>query len=241
MSRGSLRHVFENETLSIRRKLDMACDIASGMRKLHAHQIIHRDIRPDNILVSHSYQAKLGDMGVIKQNQLVATLAHPIFHKYMPYEFYEKNYDQSLDIFMFGLTLNEFFTKNDHNLYINKTMSYVKMVPKEESPVFKELFERCLRRDPKQRPSAIEIEKTLCLYRDACSKLVTMKYIRMSNEEKNEVFLEFYNEFHPQAKEALAKLFPPAPPPEEDQEEWSLLPDPMKALEYISVTAEMRT
>lgn len=50
MHRGSLANLIhhQKEKLSLRRKLSMACHIASGMRKLHAHTIIHRDIRPDN-------------------------------------------------------------------------------------------------------------------------------------------------------------------------------------------------
>ncbi|CAF4644918.1 unnamed protein product [Rotaria sp. Silwood1] len=66
MHRGSLSNVIHNgiEKISLRRKLTMACHVVSGMRKLHAHTMIHRDIRPDNILVSSNYTAKIGDMGI---------------------------------------------------------------------------------------------------------------------------------------------------------------------------------
>jgi serine/threonine-protein kinase len=44
----------------------MAWHIASGMKKLHARHMIHRDIRPDNILVNDFYTAKIGDMGIAR-------------------------------------------------------------------------------------------------------------------------------------------------------------------------------
>ena len=66
MHRSSLADVIHHrgEKISLRRKLSMACHVASGMRKLHAHTMIHRDIRPDNILVSNNFTAKIGDMGI---------------------------------------------------------------------------------------------------------------------------------------------------------------------------------
>ena len=67
MPRGSLKIVLrQKEQIPLRQKLEMACQIASGMRKLHAHRMIHRDIRPDNILIAENYTAKIGDMGLAR-------------------------------------------------------------------------------------------------------------------------------------------------------------------------------
>ena len=93
MHRGSLANVIHGrgEKLSLRRKLSLACQIASGMRKLHAHTMIHRDIRPDNILVSNNYTAKIGDMGIAhifnpdERHTLVGCLPFmpPEFHRWV--------------------------------------------------------------------------------------------------------------------------------------------------------------
>lgn len=90
MHRKSLTDVIYDPTekISLRRKLAMACHITSGMQKLHAHSMIHRDIRPDNILVSSNYTAKIGDMGiahVFKPAEKHKLLGCLIF---MPPEFY---------------------------------------------------------------------------------------------------------------------------------------------------------
>ena len=95
MPRGSLANVIHGrgEKLSLRRKLSLACQIASGMRKLHAHTMIHRDIRPDNILVSTNYTAKIGDMGIAhifnpnERHTLVGCLPFmpPEFHRFVSF------------------------------------------------------------------------------------------------------------------------------------------------------------
>ncbi|CAF3991105.1 unnamed protein product, partial [Rotaria sp. Silwood1] len=44
----------------------MVMNIASGMRRIHEHRMIHRDIRPDNILVNENYVAKIGDIRIAR-------------------------------------------------------------------------------------------------------------------------------------------------------------------------------
>ena len=55
MEKGSLASVIENEPdLSFRKRLSIAVDIASGMSRIHNRNCIHRDIRPDNILINNT-------------------------------------------------------------------------------------------------------------------------------------------------------------------------------------------
>jgi hypothetical protein len=74
------------------------------------------------------------------------------------------------------------------------------------------LFTRRIHDDPSQRLSALEIEATLQMYKRSFEKLVLSKhlrYIQLSTEDKNQVFLKFYELFHLQAKAALERQFPP--------------------------------
>jgi len=211
MSRGSLASLIKDkgDKISLRRRLDMARNIVSGMRKIHEHRMIHRDIRPDNILVNESYVAKIGDMGIARVidplNQHTQIGCQP----YMPPEFYRGNYDQKLDIFTFGLTLNELFTSKKH---VFQQFASSKIVFQEESPIFADLIARCTADDPRRRPAAIEIEKTLDLYSTGFNEIVLKKhpsYINLSFEKKNEIFVAFYEKFHPPASEFIRKKFPP--------------------------------
>jgi serine/threonine protein kinase len=211
MARGSLANVLKNkdEKISLRRKVHIARQIASGMRKIHEHHMIHRDIRSDNILVSQNYTAKIGDMGIARVvdpfNQHTQIGCAP----FMPPEFRCGTYDQKLDIFTFGLTLNELFTEIQHHF---RPLANEKIVFRVESPVFPDLITRCTANDPKHRPAAIEIEKTLELYSQGFDHIVlkeNLAYINLSTERKNEIFIKFYEKFHAPATEFIRKKFPP--------------------------------
>lgn len=189
MHRGSLSTVLkQSEKLTLRRKLEMACQIASGMRKLHAHQMIHRDIRPDNILVDYDYTAKIADMGIARvwQPNENLTMVGCLF--YMPLDFYTGRYDQSLDVFTFGLTINELFTETKHTFnWLTRGIKLTNI-----SPVFADLINQCLHTDPNQRPSAVTIETTLHLYKQAFERSVQeerLSYADMSAQDKDEAFI----------------------------------------------------
>ncbi|CAF2338805.1 unnamed protein product [Rotaria sp. Silwood2] len=209
MARGSLSNVLKDKgKISLRRKIDIARQIASGMRKIHEHHMIHRDIRSDNILVNQQCTCKIGDMGIARVvdpfNQHTRIGCEP----FMPPEFYTGSYDQKLDIFTFGLTLNELFTETQHAF---RCSIKEKIVFREESPIFQDLIARCTADDPKHRPPAIEIEKILELYAQGFEAIVLKKnldYIRLSTEEKNQVFIKFYEKFHKSATMFIRKKFP---------------------------------
>lgn len=215
MPRGSLASVIHGkEQVSLRQKLEMASQIASGMRKLHAHRMIHRDIRPDNILVTKNYTAKIGDMGLARvwlpDVQLTTIGCLP----YMPLDFYAGKYDQSLDVYTYGLTINELLTGKLHKFVLASRSAQLTS----HSPVFDDLIERCIDKEPSKRPAAIEIETTLRMYRQAIEKYIVennIKYGAMSTDEKNSTFVTVYNILQRELDEVLKKQFPRSSPPEE--------------------------
>ena len=86
-------------------------DVACGLAYLHSKNVIHRDLKADNILLTSSNEAKIGDLGVarVMQNFIVSqqmtkspgNLAH------MPPEAVVDNpkYTNKLDIFSFGCVI----------------------------------------------------------------------------------------------------------------------------------------
>ncbi|CAF3178172.1 unnamed protein product [Rotaria socialis] len=211
MAQGSLSNVIKEKgkKISLRRKLDMARNIASGMRKIHEHSMIHRDIRPDNILVNENYTAKIGDMGIARVVDPLNQHTQIGCGSYMPPEFYEGSYDQKLDIFTFGLTLNELFTSTRHTFQQCRSD---KIIFQEKSPIFDDLIARCTAYNPKRRPAAIEIEKTLDIYSAGFNEIVMKKhpgYMKLSTEDKDKIFVAFYEKFHDPATEFIHKQFPP--------------------------------
>ena len=58
--------LIESDKLSLRRSLELGFQIADGLAKAHERGVVHRDIKPDNILVSEDGYAKIIDFGLAK-------------------------------------------------------------------------------------------------------------------------------------------------------------------------------
>ena len=166
----------------------MACNIASGMRRIHLKNFIHRDIRPDNIFVSENYIAKIGDMGIAKLQDRARASTHSLMGcmPYMWKEFYTGKYSEKLDVFTFGLTLYYLFTGVNHK-FENNVIS----LP-EDPIVFGGLINRCLKDDPDERPSAAYLEEVLKVYYQVLWSFITSnpEYDSYDADKRREIFFD---------------------------------------------------
>jgi len=62
----TLRERMEKGPLSVDEALEIAIQIASGLKEAHEHSIVHRDIKPENIFLCKSGQVKIMDFGLAK-------------------------------------------------------------------------------------------------------------------------------------------------------------------------------
>src|SRR5206468_11838417 len=60
----SLDRVIAGRPLHPRRAVDFATQIADGLAEAHARAIVHRDIRPENIIITPKEKAKILDFGL---------------------------------------------------------------------------------------------------------------------------------------------------------------------------------
>ena len=65
---GSLQKLYEKGPLSSSLVHRYATDLALGLGALHDRGMIHRDIKPGNILIDGTGRAKLGDFGLVTDN-----------------------------------------------------------------------------------------------------------------------------------------------------------------------------
>jgi len=69
-----LQHLKTHERLSEHQALAVVLPIAEALTYLHQKQIIHRDIKPSNILLTSSGEAKLADLGLVKNLESLSRL-----------------------------------------------------------------------------------------------------------------------------------------------------------------------
>src|SRR5579863_4368805 len=91
-------------------KLRIAWQVARALSYVHQNQIIHRDVKPENINLDNSGRAKLMDFGIAKSADL--SLTQPGFVLGTPYymapeQIMGKPVTSSLDIYAFGIMLYE--------------------------------------------------------------------------------------------------------------------------------------
>ena len=78
---GSLAHVIKRRRVSCGRadaaterawawstRLALLCDVAEGVAQMHAKRYIHRDLKPDNVLIDGEGRAKIADMGLARSH-----------------------------------------------------------------------------------------------------------------------------------------------------------------------------
>ncbi|XP_078144228.1 uncharacterized protein wnk3 isoform X2 [Centroberyx gerrardi] len=139
--------------------------ILKGLHFLHTRTppIVHRDLKCDNIFITGpTGSVKIGDLGL-------ATLMRTSFAKsvigtpeFMAPEMYEEHYDESVDVYAFGMCMLEMATseypysecQNAAQIY-RKVTSGIKPASfdKVNDPEIKEIIEGCIRQNKSQRLS----------------------------------------------------------------------------------------
>ncbi len=94
--------------------LNLGIDICSALETCEKHNIIHRDIKVDNIFVSSNGDYKLGDFGIAKQLEATqGEMSKKGTLLYMaPEVFRAENYDKTADIYSLGIVLYRLLNKN---------------------------------------------------------------------------------------------------------------------------------
>ena len=100
-------------------KTEVIClgiDICSALERCQQFQIIHRDIKPGNILVAEDGTYKLSDFGIarrISQEGSAGSLSQKGTYSYMAPEVYlGKSYDYRVDMYSLGIVLYQLLNDN---------------------------------------------------------------------------------------------------------------------------------
>lgn len=95
--------------LEIKEAVGIAIQIAQGMEAAHANHIIHRDIKPQNIIISRDGKVKVTDFGIAKAttSNTITSNAMGSVHYLSPEQARGGYSDEKSDIYSLGVTLYE--------------------------------------------------------------------------------------------------------------------------------------
>ncbi|KAK7334551.1 hypothetical protein VNO80_26310 [Phaseolus coccineus] len=185
---GSLdQHLSEHSRtpLSWEDRINIAIGAAKGLLYLHKNNMIHRDVRPNNILITHDHRPLLGDFGLarnqnedsIHSTEVVGTLG------YLAPEYAEHGKVSSkTDVYSFGVVLLQLITgmrTTDKRLEGRSLVGWARPLLRErnypdlideriiKSHDVHQLFwmvriaEKCLSREPQRRLNMIQVVDAL--------------------------------------------------------------------------------
>lgn len=94
--------------------IKLGCDLAMALIYCRKLNIIHRDVKPENIFVSRFGDFKLGDFGIAReQAHTMSNMSKKGTYSYMAPEIYKgEKYDSSIDIYSLGIVLYKLMNHN---------------------------------------------------------------------------------------------------------------------------------
>ncbi len=108
----SLHELMQEGTLSLTDTLNIGLDICRGLKTAHAHKIMHRDIKPQNILLTTEKEAKVADFSIARifgeTTEFAETMAGT--RRYMAPEQHYGAYDYRADLYSAALILYQAVT-----------------------------------------------------------------------------------------------------------------------------------
>jgi len=161
----TLRELIQAEELSVQQAFDYGIQIVEALKEAHGKEIVHRDIKTENIMVNERGQVKVMDFGLAKlkgalrltkTGSTVGTLAYMA-----PEQIDGRGADARSDVFALGVVLYELFTgrypfRGEHEAAIIYSIMNEDPRPLQElnpgaPAMLAQVLERSLEKDPEAR------------------------------------------------------------------------------------------
>ena len=178
--------------------IDIVCliyEIVEAMKFVHSKGVIHRDLKPTNILIDANGHAKVADFGIAKIISVETQTSNVGTQKFMAPELLNEveRYDEKVDVYSFGVLLFWCLTggKMPKVTLVEIGTGKMAKIPESVNKFASNMIKSCWSFDPKQRPSfekiSISLKKNkIKLFDLKDSELCqVIKYLKNDDEEIN--------------------------------------------------------
>lgn len=168
------RFIERKQRLEVKESVGIAIQIAQGMEAAHTHHIFHRDIKPQNIIISREGKVKVADFGIAKAatSNTISQNAVGSVHYLSPEQARGGYSDERSDIYSLGVTLYEMLTgqvpfAGDNSvsvalLHIQSEATPVQVLNPEVPTSVDRIVQKCMQKKPERRyQSASELIRDL--------------------------------------------------------------------------------
>ncbi|MDE6876082.1 MAG: Stk1 family PASTA domain-containing Ser/Thr kinase [Lachnospiraceae bacterium] len=149
--------------LEIKEAIGISIQIAQGMEAAHANHIIHRDIKPQNIIISRDGKVKVTDFGIAKAatSNTVSQNAVGSVHYLSPEQARGGYSDEKSDIYSLGVTIYEMLCgivpfAGDNSVsvalsHINDEAKPIRELRPDVPPSIEKIVQKCMQKKPERR------------------------------------------------------------------------------------------
>lgn len=154
-------------------RLSISADVARALAYLHNRKpnyIIHRDVKPQNILLTASMKAKVADFGIsmfrTEKGSPYKMTGETGTYRYMaPEVLRSEEYDHKVDIWSFGMVMYHMFENAPPYEELEATDMLRAIgrnaIPPLRNQVTRTMIESCLKVSPKLRAEALDLVDTI--------------------------------------------------------------------------------
>lgn len=160
--------------LDVKEALGISIQIAQGMEAAHANHIVHRDIKPQNIIISREGKVKVTDFGIAKAatSNTITSNAMGSVHYISPEQARGGYSDDKSDIYSLGITMYEMLSGHVPFTGDNTISVALLHIQGEATPLrqldptipvsIDKIVQKCMQKKPERRyPNVTELIKDL--------------------------------------------------------------------------------
>ncbi len=194
------KYIERKKKLEIRESIEVAMQVARGLEAAHREHIVHRDIKPQNIMITREGKVKVTDFGIARaaSSQTISSNTMGSVHYISPEQARGGYCDERSDIYSLGITLYEMLTgrvpfEGDSTVAVALQHIQGEMVPpREYEPLIpvslEKIILKCTQKKPERRyATATELIEDL----KKCLSMPNGDFVKMApltNDSPTQVF-----------------------------------------------------